>query len=39
MFERFEKLARSLMEAKDQQIAVGQGVLENLEKKDCIIDE
>lgn len=39
LFERFEKLARSLMEGKDQQIALGQGVLENLEKKDCIIDE
>jgi hypothetical protein len=39
MFERFEKLARSLMGGKDQQIALGPGVLENLEKKDRIIDE
>jgi hypothetical protein len=38
-FARFERLVRSLMEGKDQQVALFQGVLENLEKKDRSIDE
>ncbi|MGH8501401.1 MAG: hypothetical protein ACREVE_02830 [Gammaproteobacteria bacterium] len=39
LFNEFEKLARSLMEGKDQQAALFQAVLDNLEKKDRIIDD
>ena len=38
LFSEFEKLARSLMEGKDQQTALFQTVLEKLEEKDRIID-